>query len=826
MKYIYEGAIIPSGRFYHEESEPRHNRSVYYQGQNALSRLEERISTMYSLSTQGLELTQQDLLLHIPSIILTIGSAAAARATDLHARGDLILPALGLPDYAELTDEQLADLAGYTVVLLLPVEQREDPFTPSPGEQWTIAYGEALTGRGMKRQLKEYEQSINDATNLSVVALERLQQQIADLRTRQKERQSVHGCVKVVRLPRNATERHVDLASFLDRPNGITTLNECLLKAVDFRTWYDAHATNHYWYGDGGIWEQGDDYPKLLANYWALVTEDVNQHDGREQTSAHVLEIQTPSGRRRTAHISGKEWADQRTAMIAIRQAVGEATVFDEGPAAFKAIKMLSRYGDDPVRRDRYTCTGWEQIGGRWHFLMPDGAVTAAGIMPHCIADLDAYSQGNHYALCGSGDAAGGAAAYLGFLSGEVCRQDLALLLAGHAALAPLMRFVSDGGKPLLWLYGESGVHKTALVRAAVLAPFGPKFTAVRDDGAPIPKWNSTKNALELIAFTYRDVPLCIDDYKQAIATRDTLATFIHDYSEGTSRNRMTRDRKLDRVFLPRCLAISTGEDRPDCDTGQDARIIDIPITKARNSHHGDVNTEALTRLQAAGAAGNVAAFWRGYVQWIATKLDAQGVDSFSASLRAQLQSDDEDLPGHRRVAGALRSNRLGLLMLLSYMEQQQLVMPAEAALLREAHLHARDMFAQRKAEQNGDIRPSAIFLDILREGLTTGAIGLADGTDSHVSVDRLIGFRYDREGSVALYPQRTYQYVVRTLHEQNRNLNYSERAILQQLNSDGAFARTSESGYTVQVRYGGKRHRVWLIRKEYLIDSVDEWTL
>src|SRR5262249_31011760 len=152
---------------------------------------------------------------------------------------------------------------------------------------------------------------------------------------------------------------------------------------------------------------------------------------------------------------------------------------------------------------------------------------------------------------------------------------------------------------------GESGVMKTALVRAGVLAPYGSCFTAERTDGAALPKWDSTYNGLELLGFIYRDVPFVIDDYKQATATRDALPRYLHSYSESSSRNRMTRDRKLERTYPARGILTITGEDYPAGDTGQLGRALLCSLKR------GDVDADALADLQCAGVAGHLAAFWR-----------------------------------------------------------------------------------------------------------------------------------------------------------------------------------------------------------------------
>src|SRR3712207_3891275 len=104
--------------------------------------------------------------------------------------------------------------------------------------------------------------------------------------------------------------------------------------------------------------------------------------------------------------------------------------------------------------------------------------------------------------MCGIGNASKGASSFLQFLQGDVCPQPLALVMSGHAALPVMHRFIEQGNRPALWLYGESGSYKSALVRAAMMALWAPKFTAERGDGLGVTKWDSTYNGLDALMFT------------------------------------------------------------------------------------------------------------------------------------------------------------------------------------------------------------------------------------------------------------------------------------------------------------------------------------
>lgn len=765
---------------------------------------------------------------NVTSVILTEGEFKAALAWQAWQAKQLSMPAVATPGIGYLPDALLDALAGRTVYLVYDVEQRKDPFSFSPGEQFTIRNGEKLTGRGLERRRAQLQIQLERAQRPKrgkTVDQNRIDQLTTEIATREAEldtalRRAI--TVKVVRLPRPADVDKVDLDSFI-LEHGPAALVALLDKAPPFADWYDVHGPSGYDYERGGTY---NGHP--LANYQVRFIEDVEEDDGIERTAKHRAVIRTPSGQLRTVDIFNDIWRDDHKLIQTLRGATHESTAWDKGHEALQAFKDLSRRGDDPAKRLTYICPGWKEVDGCWHYLMPDGAITASGPVVHLASELQSHALGNHYELAAvKGDAAAGARAFKRLLFGDVGAQALALLLAGHAALAPLHRFMSDGGRPLVYAFGESGALKSAFVRV-FLSLYGPRFTAERGDGAPLAKWESTYNALELNAFTYCDVLFCIDDYKQATAGRDVLARFLHSYSESSSRGRMTRDLKQQRDFPARCIAIITGEDRPTADSGQLGRVLLCPVSK------GDIVPDVLQEIQRAGAEGHLAAFWREFVQAIAQQLDQLGEDKLREKIDAQLRSDDAALPGHQRTAGALRQNRAAWLALRRWMEHCGYLAAGEAAQLDVAHLEARHYIAEEQAQTQHDERPATIWLNVVRELLATGRAVLEEDSGmssagtapftldpgSPVAPERVIGFWYN--GLIALQPTITHEMVQKALGR--RPLAYSKAAIFQQLASDGVLAGSDRGKTSKTVRHKGSTPRVLLLRPAALIaGDVDD---
>jgi Zn ribbon nucleic-acid-binding protein len=755
-----------------------------------------------------------DVLEQTDAIILTEGEFKALAAWQAWQEGVLSLPAIAQPSVGYLPDVLIDALRGKTVYLCYDSEQRKDPFELSPGERYTIQHGEALTGLGVKQRLvtlrARQKQARKDDDQEECTRVEAEIARAEEALTAIKDR-AIR--VKVLRLPRPADVPKIDLDSYL-LEHGPITLQQHIDAAPSFDLWHAQHGPNGYSYRNGSMFNG-----RWLANYQTRIVEDVTLDDGMESTAVHRLALRTPTGQLRMLDVPTEKWSDPRRAMEAVRAGLHEAIADDEGKDTLRAIKKLSMLGDGPAKRTVFTCTGWQNINGRWHYLIPDGSITSTGVVRSIASELPATIQGNQYALCGSGDAQRGAAAFKRLLDGTVCPQPLAVVLAAHAALAVLHTFTGDGDRPAIWVYGESGVFKSSLVRV-FLSLFGPRFTKAVGGGAALAKRDATYNGLERLAFDYRDALLCIDDYKQATAGKDAVARFLYAYSESTGRSRMTRSKQSDRTYPARCMLIGTGEDRPASgDTGQLGRVLLFALNK------GDVDSEQLAHVQDAGAQGDLAAFWREFVQQIAAWLDRAGTDTVRERIQAELRRDDEALLGHQRTVGALRQNRAAWLLLAQWLQQSGFFTLEEVQHLNAAHIDARRMLAHEQQVTQQEERPSTIFLDVLREMLATGEMVLEDDTTDDGSEDedqvvlqpeRILGFRYN--GAIAVYPKKAFA-LVQKQRGTMRAIQYSEAMVYQQLRSDGLLVDMDTRGgkTTKTVRHAGHLQRVLLLRTEAL---------
>lgn len=769
---------------------------------------------LYAGSTPTLY--NHDILLNpqVETVLLTEGEFKALLPWQVG------MPSVAQPGVGYLPMAFLEQLRGKTVIVGYDVEARRDPFQLSPGERWTLHAVGRLTGIQLEAQIRQLAKAIGeiksskdkdaDAQTIQLVQLEAMYAQLEQLQMQRDQLRDLTIRVQVVRLPRPPQEPKIDHDSFIQR-HGAAAFLQHIADAQDGALWYEGHSGGEYRYDKGKIYLGAD----IITNYQARIIETIHEVDGSETTALQRLALRTPSGARLTMDVSADDWADDKRARQLVRTGLREGTFDDNPREVLKAIRILSSQGDPPPTRTVYTATGWEKIGDHWHFLTSDGAITAQGMTSTVRAEIDPEAPGNHYALCGPGDAAEGAKAWLRFLRGEVCPQPLALVLAAQATLPLIHRFGGNAARSMGWLYHQSGSLKTALIRASTMALYGPSFTAERADGAPVTKWDATSTALGLVVYYFRDLPVLVDDYKQGIINPDAFKRFLHNYSEGTGRSRATKFLGLERTRQARCIVFSTAEDIPIGDTGIQARLLSMELKPE------SVDTDGLTTLQRAGAAGHLAAFWRSFIQELAKTLDGRGEHGMRHILTTLIHEDDQHLEGHKRTLGTLRQNRMAWLVLTHWLQTAGYLSAMEARQLNEAHLETRSLLASVLESRQQDNRPSKIFLAVLMELLTSGELVIehkdmrcprcqnalhrsSDGwfctgvvgereipCSYHLAASRIIGFRC--EDGVGLHANRAFQAVSKVRNDQRQPFAYSSTAIWQQLEADGALVTTDK---------------------------------
>lgn len=167
---------------------------------------------------------------------------------------------------------------------------------------------------------------------------------------------------------------------------------------------------------------------------------------------------------------------------------------------------------------------------------------------------------------------------------GRFERHELSLFFVMASLAAPLLRFLSveAGG---FHAYGESSKGKTLAARAGA-SVWGPVYHARGADDLFYQKWYSSKNGLEGVASMYNDIPLILDESKEA--DDEDVADACYILAHGVGKSTMTKTRELRKAKKWQTLLLSTGEQsidetirrsKRDEMVGQRVRMVDIQCT-------------------------------------------------------------------------------------------------------------------------------------------------------------------------------------------------------------------------------------------------------
>lgn len=146
------------------------------------------------------------------------------------------------------------------------------------------------------------------------------------------------------------------------------------------------------------------------------------------------------------------------------------------------------------------------------------------------------------------------------------------LTLAVYASIAPvLLGVVSEAPGFVLEWAGESGTGKTTALRVAASVWGDPT-----DDGGVVHGWNGALGGLRVLASTFHDLPLLLDETQQSDALArgdgDALGSFVYEVANGRGRSRGSVTGGAHDTADYRTIVLSTGE-QPIVDVSQAAGL-------------------------------------------------------------------------------------------------------------------------------------------------------------------------------------------------------------------------------------------------------------
>ncbi len=400
--------------------------------------------------------------------------------------------------------------------------------------------------------------------------------------------------------------------------------------------------------------------------------------------------------------------------------------------------EAIQRLSAGATRRREYTHPGWRELDDHgWCYLHAGGGIGTSGTIADAAVNLGGSVARLRLPDPPEGEALA-AAIHASLAVLDVAPPAITVPLLGMAYRAVLneLAYADLAG----FVAGPTGVQKSELA-ALLMQHFGADF-----DRLHLPAgWASTANALERLAFDFKDAPVVIDDFAPTGSTHDiarahaTADRVLRGAGNATGRGRMQADGTPRADYPPRGLVIGTGEDVP---RGQSARARAVIVEVSP----GDVDLSRLTASQEAGRRGDFAGAMAGYVRWLAPRLEAlrEALPKELNALRTAARHDG----AHARIPEAVANLALGWRLWLRFARDAGALSEAEATAVWDRVWAALGMAAARQRDHQGGEAPARRFLDLLTSVLASGGAHVAAPTGEEPPNSEAWGWRERTIGS------------------------------------------------------------------------------
>ena len=464
------------------------------------------------------------------------------------------------------------------------------------------------------------------------------------------------------------------------------------------------------------------------------------------------------------------------------------------------AIQSLS--GTIP-RKTTYRFLGWAEHEGQRAFLTPGMSISAAGALPEP-PEVELENRLSGYGLV---DASWEDSLAAFNAAVAVFPPHIAAALTAFALLPLVQRFFPPAAmRPALHLVGTTGSGKSEI--AALMTSFYGQFT--RD--TPPAQWGDTVNTVEVLGYALADALFWVDDWKPCYSDEKTFTRFLHAYSRGMGRGRLTKDSKVRQDRPCRGLLLSTGETTIEGEASILARmlVLEIPPWEKR-----DPGGKRLALAEAHRSA--LPGFTAHFARWIAAQVEAGTLQShlareYELSVKGYRDKLTAQL-GRQANTGRVIGNWAALITV--YRLLRQFLEERDADDMLPAWQDSIVQTAKAVQEE----RAGQVFIDTLGQLLASGDVRLVDlDSDDEIKPGApIIGYQ-DRR-FIYLLPEISLREVKPT-----QSLNFTTKSIGDQLREDGwLIPNTADGRLTIQKRLRGNRVWVWCLKREMLDGDTED---
>ena len=538
-----------------------------------------------------------------------------------------------------------------------------------------------------------------------------------------------------------------------------------------------------------------------LCNFSAEIVADVVRDDGEEKSRAlrirAMLRNQPSDILVNAAEFGLMNWP--------ITHLGAQANVYPNlKDHTRSAIQQLST---NVVETCVYQHTGWTVINGSHVYLHADGGIGPTGAID---LDVDLDRSLRHFRL---------PQPPTGSVLIQAVRTALGMLrVAPDRHTIPLFsavwRAILGPVNISIFLSGPTGSGKTQLA-ALCQQFFGATMTALSLPAA----WESTANALELLAFLAKNALFVVDDFvPKGSATDMARLNMVADrllrgQGNASGRTRMQANTALRGAKYPRGLILATGEDVPKGHSLR-SRMIVCELGMA------DVDWDYLTECQRVAVAGDYATVTSGFVRWLSPQMGR--IDGLLQKHTEIFRKTCPASVRHRRTPDNIAQLAIGFHLFLEF------ALAVEATTQAEAHdfwKRADNAFSSIISEQNQQQsaeEPCAQFIRLFLASVDGGRAYVSGPDGSAPTHASQWGYRDDKEprgrwagwvdgDDLYLEPNLAYAEVQELARNTNDSVTVSLSTLRRRLKQRGFLKSVDETTQTVTLRrkFCGKKQDV-----------------
>lgn len=464
---------------------------------------------------------------------------------------------------------------------------------------------------------------------------------------------------------------------------------------------YEARSDGFYKYKathDGAEWQQ-------LCTFTATILEDWMFDDGVERWREYQMEA-TCGRKHRAFRIAESKFGQ----LDWVGEHLGHGAVVVPGNLNRQHVAFaIHDLSEDVPERQVYAHLGWRKIGKEWVYLHAGGAIGVKGPVPNIDVILPDGLQ--RFELPDPPDNLRVA------IAASVAMLDVAEDVVTVPLWLAAVRAALGSPNFSVWLLGRTGFGKTVLASLAQ-QHFGAGLTYEQ----PPTTFGSTANYNEGLSFVAKDALLLVDDYAIDKASgryggdelKRSGTRFLRSHGNRAARGRSSPDGTPRAPKPPRSLAIATGEDIPQIESGQ-ARTLIVDVQKPPD-------WDAVTQAQHNAGDGLYAEAMASFLQWLAPHYSKHAEDArqMVESERAQLEID-----GHPRTPETVAELLVALRMWARFVRSTKALDDATTKEVVQRCRHALFQVAGQQARHHEATDPVPRFFSLLTEAIASGRASL-----------------------------------------------------------------------------------------------------